>query len=260
LSGQNDSRKVRVYAPEMIPLSLSDYRREPACVIFFSGCNYDCGYCHNWALQEKKKEHLVEVERLEDEIRKNNLITACKVSGGEPLLQPEALKELGRFAKSIGLKFGIDTNGTLPNALAGIMEFLDLVSLDIKTALDAVEYRRISGVEKVCVEEVRESLRLVLSSKAYADLRMVVIPGWNDSGGIVSSVAASLTEAGYLEKASRGEASLTLMEFVPENARLEVLRGAANTPVGTLKAVASTMRLPRVHITHRALGNFIPAK
>jgi pyruvate formate lyase activating enzyme len=260
LSGQTDSRKVRVYAPEMIPLSLSDYRGEPACVIFFSGCNYKCGYCHNWVLQEKKEEHLVEVERLKDEIRKNNLITACKVSGGEPLLQPEALMELGQFAKSIGLKFGIDTNGTLPKDLASIMGLLDLVSLDIKTALDEVEYGKVSGVERACVEEVKESLRLVLTSKVYADLRMVVIPGWNDSERIVSSVAASLKDAGYLEKASQGEASLTLMEFVPENARLEALRGTANTPAGTLKAIASAMHLPRTHVTHRVLGNFVPAE
>lgn len=260
MSGQIDSRKVKVYAPEMIPLSLSDYRGEPACVIFFSGCNYNCGYCHNWALQEKKGEHLVEVERLEEQIQKNTLITACKVSGGEPLLQPEALMEIGQFAKSIGLKFGIDTNGTLPKVLADIIGFLDLVSLDIKTALDEVEYKKVSGVEKTCMEEVKESLRLVLSSKAYADLRMVVIPGWNDSERIVSSVTSSLKDAGYLQKASRGEASLTLMEFVPENARLEILRAAANTPVETLKSIASALDLPRVHINHRALGIFIPAK
>jgi pyruvate formate lyase activating enzyme len=252
------SAKVRVYAPEIVPLSLSDYRGEPACVIFFSGCNYNCGYCHNWALQEKKEEHLVEVERLKEEIRKNTLITACKVSGGEPLLQPDALLDLGRFAKSIGLKFGIDTNGTLPKALASILGLLDLVSLDIKTALDEAEYRRVSGVEKACVEEVRESLRLLLSSDVYADLRMVIIPGMNDGENIVASVASSLMGAGYVEKAARGEASLTLMEFVPENARLETLRDSKNTPVETLKSVASAMRLPCVHITHRVLGSFVP--
>jgi pyruvate formate lyase activating enzyme len=259
LSNQTDGGRVRVYAPEMVPLSLSDYRGEPACVIFFSGCNYDCGYCHNWALQEKKEEHLVEVGRLKEEIRKNALITACKISGGEPLLQPEALMELGRFAKSLGLKFAIDTNGTFPKELARIIDLLDLVSLDIKTALVEAEYTKISGVEKACVEEVKASLRLVLSSKAYADLRMVVIPGWNDGEAVVSSMVASLRNAGYAEKASKGEASLTLMEFVPDHARLEALRKTANTPVDTLKRVASQMRLPRVYITHRVLGSFLPA-
>jgi pyruvate formate lyase activating enzyme len=258
LTNQAAGGKVRVYAPEMVPLSLSDYRGEPACVIFFSGCNYDCGYCHNWALREKKEEHLVEVERLKEEIRKNSLITACKVSGGEPLLQPEALMEIGIFVKTLGLKFGIDTNGTFPKELARIIHLLDLVSLDIKTALSEPEYRKVSGVDKVCVKAVEESLQLVLSSKTYADLRMVVIPGWNDSDAVISSMVASLKSAGYAEKASRGEASLTLMEFVPDHARLEALRDAANTPVETLKRVASMANLPRVHITHRVLGSSVP--
>jgi anaerobic ribonucleoside-triphosphate reductase activating protein len=243
----------------MVPLSLSDYRGEPACVIFFSGCNYDCGYCHNWALREKKEEHLVEVARLKEEIKKNALITACKVSGGEPLLQPEALMEIGRFAKSLGLKFGIDTNGTLPQELARIISLLDLISLDIKTALNEADYRKISGVGKVCVEEVEESLRIVLASKAYADLRMVIIPGLNDGDAVASSVAASLRGAGYVAKASKGEASLTLIEFVPDHARLETLRNASNTPVDTLKRAASQMHLPNVRITHRVLGSYVPA-
>jgi len=259
LSNKANGGKVRVYAPEMVPLSLSDWRGEPTCVIFFSGCNYGCGYCHNWALKEKKEEHLVELGRLKDEIKKNALITACKVSGGEPLLQPEALMELGRFVKSLGLKFGIDTNGTLPQALARIIGLLDLVSLDIKTALVEAEYRKISGVGKVCVEEVKESLRLVLSSKIYADLRMVVIPGWNDGEAVASSIAESLRDAGYVLKASRGEASLTLMEFVPDHAGLEMLRKASNTSVDTLRRIASQMRLPRVYLTHRVLGSYMPA-
>jgi len=259
LSSQTNGRKARVYAPEMVPLSLSDYRGEPTCVIFFSGCNYDCGYCQNWALREKKEEHLVELASLKEKIRNNNLITACKVSGGEPLLQPEALMELGTFAKSLGLKFAIDTNGTLPKGLGRIIGLLDLVSLDIKTALNQEEYRKISGVGRTCVEEVKESLRLILSSNAYADLRMVVIPGLNDGEAVAASIAASLRGAGYVEKALRGEASLTFVEFVPDHARLEELRRISNTPVETLKRLASLVKLPEVHISHRVLGSYVPA-
>lgn len=259
MSNRTTGGKVRVYAPEMVPLSLSDYRGEPACVIFFSGCNYDCGYCHNWALRDKKEEHLVDLDRLKGEIRKNTLITACKVSGGEPLLQPDALMDLALFVRSLHLKFGIDTNGTFPKELAKIIGLLDLVSLDVKTALTEAEYRKISGVEKVCVGEVEESLRLVLKSGAYADIRMVVIPGLNDGDAVVSSIASSLRGAGYLEKASRGEASLTLMEFVPDHARLDALRNAANTPVETLRRIASQIGLPRTYITHRVLGSSVQA-
>jgi pyruvate formate lyase activating enzyme len=246
--------KVRVFAPEILPLSLCDYLGEPACLIFFSGCNYDCGYCQNWRLKARSKEHLVDIDKIKESIRKNRLITACKVTGGEPLLQLEALSELGKFVKSLGLKFGIDTNGSLPDSLKVLIPTLDLVSIDIKTALNEGGYRKITGVGKPCVDAVRRSLEIVMSSNAYADVRMVVIPGYNDSKEVVLSVAGSLRPLGYEEKARRGMASLTLVEFVPENAKPEEFRRLKNPSAEDLRSLALASGLPNVRITHRTAG------
>jgi len=246
--------KLRVFAPEILPLSLCDYLGEPACVIFFSGCNYDCGYCQNWRLRTMSKEHMVDIDKIKESIRKNRLVTACKVTGGEPLLQLEALSELGKFVKSLGLKFGIDTNGSLPDSLKALLPTLDLVSIDIKTALDEEEYRKITGVGRPCVDAVRRSLEIVISSNAYADVRMVVIPGYNDSKRIVLSVSGGLRSLGYEEKAGRGMASFTLVEFVPENAYPEEFRRLRNPSADQLRSLASSSGLPNVRITHRAVG------
>jgi len=246
--------KLRVFAPEILPLSLCDYLGEPACVIFFSGCNYDCGYCQNLRLKARSKEHLVDIDKIKESIMKNRLITACKVTGGEPLLQLEALSELGRFVKSLGLKFGIDTNGSLPDSLQVLLPILDLVSIDIKTALDEEEYRKITGVGKPCVDAVRRSLEIVMSSNVYADVRMVVIPGYNDSERVVLSVDGSLRSLGYEEKARRGMTSFTLVEFVPENAYVEEFRRLKNPSAGDLRSLALVSGLPNVRITHRAVG------
>ncbi|HQG40331.1 MAG TPA: hypothetical protein PLV76_05540 [Spirochaetales bacterium] len=35
------------YTAGFIPLSLNDYPGHVAAVIFFSGCNFFCPYCHN---------------------------------------------------------------------------------------------------------------------------------------------------------------------------------------------------------------------
>jgi len=249
--------KLRVFAPEILPLSLCDYLGEPACVIFFSGCNYDCGYCQNWRLKARSKEHLVNIDKIKESIRKNRLITACKVTGGEPLLQLEALSELGRFVKSLGLKFGIDTNGSLPDSLKVLLPTLDLVSIDIKTALTEKNYRKITGVGKPCVDAVRRSLEIIISSNAYADVRMVVIPGYNDSEEVVRSVGGSLRSLGYEEKARRGMASLTLVEFVSENAYPEEFRKLKNPSAEDLRSLALASCLPNARITHRAAGFYI---
>jgi pyruvate formate lyase activating enzyme len=198
--------RLKVYAPEVVPLSLCDYIGEPACVVFFSGCNNACGYCQNSRLMKASEEHLVDLDVIEDSIRRNKLISACKVTGGEPLLQPDALEELGRFVKSLDLKFGVDTNGTLPKPLKDLLPLLDLVSIDVKTSLNEEAYSRITGIPNPCVGEVGESLSAVLSSDAYCDVRMVVIPGVNDSEDVIRSVAGSLKSLGYEEKASKGKA------------------------------------------------------
>ena len=246
--------KVSVYAPEIIPLSLCDYPGEPSCVIFFSGCNFDCGYCQNWRLKLHSEAHLIDLEILKECLRKNRLVGACKVTGGEPLLQAGALKELGLFAKSLGLKFGIDTNGSLPGALEDLLPILDLVSLDIKTALRDEEYTRITGSPDSCTKAVNESLKMLLASGAYADLRMVIVPGFNDSESVILSVAESLRKAGYAEKAVQGKASLTFAEFVAENAGAEGLRHLKNPSAEDLRRLARTSRLERVRILHGATG------
>jgi pyruvate formate lyase activating enzyme len=246
--------KVRLFAPEILSLSLCDYLGEPACVIFFSGCNYDCGYCQNWRLKVRSRKHLVDINKIKNSIMKNRLITACKVTGGEPLLQLEALSELGRYVKSMGLKFGIDTNGSLPDSLKVMLPTLDLVSIDVKTALNEDEYRKITGTGRSCVDAVRRSLEMAISSKAYTDARIVIIPGYNDSKEVVRSVAESLRSFGYEEKARRSMASLTLVEFVPENAYSEEFRALKNPSVENLRSLALESGLPNVKISHRIAG------
>ncbi len=253
-SGVRVGSKAEVYAPEIMPLSLCDFPGEPAIVIFFSGCNYRCGYCQNWKIREQDTSHLTRIDRIERLLEGGKLINACKVTGGEPLLQPDALMRIAKKAKSLGYKFGIDTNGTLPERLREILSMLDLVSIDVKTALNDLEYRKVSGVDNPMVDRVVESIRIALASSAFVDLRMVVIPGVNDSLEVVRSIGRDLSSMGYGEKASVGGASFTLVEFVPENAGSREYSMLRNPSVEELARLARALPLRNVRISHRALG------
>lgn len=246
--------KKIVYAEDITPLSLSDYIGEPACVIFLSGCNFDCGYCQNWRLKTRSEEKAVDIEKIKAIISQNSLITACKITGGEPLLQIESVLEIGSFVKSLGLKFGIDTNGSLPDPLAKVLPLLDLVSIDVKAALEKDAYRKITGLQHPPLQSIIKSLELAMKSNAFVDLRMVVIPGYNEDTETIKSIAKTLRGIGYEEKASEGKASLTLVEFVPENARDETFRKIKNPSVQLLRSIANESGLKGVRITHRALG------
>ncbi|MEM4658814.1 MAG: radical SAM protein [Candidatus Methanosuratincola sp.] len=243
-----------VYAPEVVHLSLCDYPGEPAIVIFFSGCNYRCGYCQNWRIREQDRSHLTKLERIERLLEGGRLVAACKVTGGEPLLQPDALIRLAKKARSLGYKFGIDTNGTFPDRLLEMLPMLDLVSIDVKTALNDLEYKKVTGVENPMVVRVVESIRIALASSAFVDLRMVVIPGVNDSLEIVRSIGQDLNRMGYLEKASAGGASFTLVEFVPENAGSKEYAAMRSPSVDELLRLGRAMPVRNVRVSHRALG------
>jgi len=257
--------QVKAYAPDVLSLSLVDYPKEPACVIFFSGCNLRCPYCQNWKLREAKEEDLVSLESIILALQRNFLVSACKVTGGEPLLQVDALIELGKLVKARGLKFGVDTNGTLPENLARLLPHVDLISIDVKSALKPESYSKIAGIDlpkaNVVVKNVVKSLKQLLSCKdVYVDVRTVIIPGVNDSVSELKSIAEDLKKLGYVEKAGKGEASYTLVEFVPENAYSEEFRSKRNPKVEELLELASKIDLPNVHVTHRALGFFIKVK
>ncbi|ACV38993.1 4Fe-4S single cluster domain-containing protein [Leptotrichia buccalis] len=62
--------------------------------VFFQGCNVKCKGCHNSEIQDIRTGREYEVKKLCDEIMSYNLpVKKITISGGEPLMQKEALEE-----------------------------------------------------------------------------------------------------------------------------------------------------------------------
>lgn len=72
-------------------------------VVFVQGCPHHCPGCHNPQTHDFKGGHEQTPEKILDEIRKNPLLSGVTFSGGEPFCQPEALAELGKEIKKMGL-------------------------------------------------------------------------------------------------------------------------------------------------------------
>ena len=87
---------------------------------------------------------LHEVLKYRNFIRKGGVT----VSGGEPLLQARFVREFLKLCKAEGLHTAIDTSGAIytPDALA-VMDYCDLVLLDIKTADDSM-HKAYTGMER----------------------------------------------------------------------------------------------------------------
>ncbi|NTW06016.1 MAG: 7-carboxy-7-deazaguanine synthase QueE [Peptococcaceae bacterium] len=116
--------------------------------IRFFGCNLDCAYCdtfHNKgicrieAIPGSKK--FIELANPLDLLKLENTLEilissvqhhSISLTGGEPLLQIDFLKEFLSSFKSEKLKIFLETNGTLPENLKNIINQVDIVAMDIK--------------------------------------------------------------------------------------------------------------------------------
>ena len=119
----------------------------PAWFVRFAGCNLRCSYCDTPGAQSLRPTAFIlhgeggsrEIEnpidcgdllRIADETYER--VPLAVLTGGEPLLQPDAAAEIGAGLKAMGMKVLLETNGTLPSALAGIASSVDLVVMDVK--------------------------------------------------------------------------------------------------------------------------------
>ncbi|MBI5399893.1 7-carboxy-7-deazaguanine synthase QueE [Candidatus Saganbacteria bacterium] len=129
------------------------YVGERQIFIRFAGCNLSCQYCDTPQSQNLTPEFKVEqtpgkrdfknypnpatvtqlLEIVGNFNKHKGLNHAISLTGGEPLLQVDFLKtSLPILKKEIGLFFYLETNGVLPDHLAEIIEWVDIIALDIK--------------------------------------------------------------------------------------------------------------------------------
>ena len=89
-------------------LSTVDYPGHAAITIFFRGCDRRCKWCHNKELLNGDTP--IDIDVILDLLDEaSGFVSAVVLSGGEPLLQIEAVNEIATYAQSIGLKVGIHT-------------------------------------------------------------------------------------------------------------------------------------------------------
>lgn len=148
-------------------------------VVFFSGCQLGCAFCHNpdtWQTGDKQMsvdEIMTTYDRYQGFYRKGGL--TC--SGGEPLLQGDFLRELLQKAKEKGIHTVVDTSGFAPTEnLKNIIPYVDHFLFSIKS----LKQEKHLFLTKQSNDLILENLRVVLQSDSYLTLRYVVIPGITD--------------------------------------------------------------------------------
>ena len=155
-------------------ISSVEFHGNMSLVIFMSRCPLACRYCHNVELLEDDTQKTFDEIKLEVD-NASDFIDAVVISGGEPLMQLDALIELFTYIKSINLKTKLDTSGIYPEKIEKLLELelLDFVSLDIKAPFE--KYRKVTGSN--VGSQVKKSMKLINNdSNVHLELRTTYVP------------------------------------------------------------------------------------
>lgn len=155
-------------------ISSVEFHGNMSLVIFMSKCPLACRYCHNVELLEDDTQKTFEEVKSEID-NAADFIDAVVISGGEPLMQLDALIELFTYIKSIGLKTKLDTSGIYPEKIEKLLELelLDFVSLDVKAPFE--KYRKVTGTN--IGSQVKKSMKLLNNdSNVRLELRTTYVP------------------------------------------------------------------------------------
>ncbi len=190
-------------------MSTVDWYGNVSLVVFCAGCNYRCPYCQNSALIPMDAGREIDLNLLSDRMEANKIINdAVTFTGGEPVLQPDAVIEAAELAKSHGLKVMLDTNGSVKRNLDRILRsgYIDRVALDVKAPINAEDYGRVTGrpdLGEASVKAVEHCLDLGRELGIEMEARTTVAPGLSDTPEFIANIAESIkgrSDAYYLQQ------------------------------------------------------------
>ncbi len=191
--------------------SLVDYPGKIASVVFLGGCNWRCPYCYNLDLVLPERlaglPDLPEEEILGELSRRQGFIRGVVITGGEPTLWERRLRAfLERIKYEVGLPIKLDTNGSRPEILEGLLkaELLDYLAVDFKTS--PVRYAELGGH----FEPVARTLELLKAWGDRGEVRITLVPALLSPQDWEAMLP-------YLEGVPR----VALQRFVPEVPRLD---------------------------------------
>lgn len=146
-------------------LSLLDFDDNITATLFMAGCNMRCPFCHNSSLVlNPGQAPKIPWDTIKDFLKKRqNVLDAVCVTGGEATLMPDLLEKLGEI-KALGYKVKLDTNGSNPEVLRIAVEqgLVDYVAMDIKNS--KAKYHKTIGTEHVSLEAIDASIDYLLNS------------------------------------------------------------------------------------------------
>lgn len=165
---------MKIYGLEK--LSMVDFGKRCAAVVFTGGCNFRCPFCHNSGLVEGTVTPLDETQVFEYLKKRKGLLDGIVVSGGEPTIQSDLPDFIAKI-REMGYAVKLDTNGTNYEMLKSLIDrkLVDFVAMDVKNSIS--EYPATVGVKNFDPTNILKSIELLKSGVVDYEFRTTLVNG-----------------------------------------------------------------------------------
>lgn len=163
--------------------SFIDYPGKISCVLFTTGCNFICPYCHNAPLARGEYPSGIELSVVLDFLKsRRGLLDGVTITGGEPTVT-SGIVELCRAVKALGYPLKLDTNGSRPEILEQILSqhLADSIAMDIKAPLKA--YGPFNPSPEI-LPRLMASIRIIMATAPSYEFRTTCVRPFINAGAI----------------------------------------------------------------------------
>jgi len=162
------------------------YQGKDQLFVRFFGCNLDCSFCDTKLSSYKQ----LSLDELLGQIATFSDYHSLSLTGGEPLLQIDFLKELVEQLKKDGKIVYLETNGSLYQNLTRVIDNIDIIAMDFKLSsstgmkdfwFEHREFLKVAKTREVFVKTVVgeasrvEDLRIALAVIKEIDRNIVLV-------------------------------------------------------------------------------------
>lgn len=154
--------------------SLIDYPGKISCVLFTSGCNFACPYCHNPDLAKNNPPlSLNETEIYAFLESRKGFLDGVVISGGEPTIHND-IESVCKNIKALGYPVKLDTNGSNPSVIENLINegLIDYIAMDIKTDPALYSFFVKYGCESA---DILSSIKIIMDSGIDYEFRTTCV-------------------------------------------------------------------------------------
>ncbi len=154
--------------------SFIDFPGKISCVLFLTGCNFTCPYCHNPELARGEYPERIPLGEVIDFLSaRQGMLDGVAITGGEPTLE-KGLADLCKTINALGYPVKLDTNGSRPDVLRRLLDqgLVSFVAMDVKAPLDTYHpFSRHPDIQ----DRLAESIRLVMERAPAYEFRTTCV-------------------------------------------------------------------------------------